>query len=137
MTSNRKASPMWPLPPACRTSLCTSSWNWSISRESSMVSRNFMFAVCALAVILPPVPAAFCQAQKHIALDRVVGAVGQVLVSGTEGGRDVVVEGSGVIVSPAGLMVTSYHVVRGPSGNKGAGAKSRMLFNPADPSRVD
>jgi hypothetical protein len=70
-------------------------------------------------------------------LDKLIGAVGQVVVLAGDASRNLRVEGSGVIIAPEGLVVTSYHVVqgRGPQGVRGV--SSEVFFNPADPSRVD
>ncbi|HEV3037090.1 MAG TPA: trypsin-like peptidase domain-containing protein [Candidatus Angelobacter sp.] len=68
-------------------------------------------------------------------LDRLVGAVGQIVVPSQE--QDRRVQGSGVIVGPEGLVVTSYHVVQGLDSRIHAGVSSDVFFNPTDPSRTD
>ncbi|HEV2992582.1 MAG TPA: trypsin-like peptidase domain-containing protein [Candidatus Angelobacter sp.] len=68
-------------------------------------------------------------------LDRLAGAVGQIVVPSQDQYQRT--QGSGVIVDPEGLVVTSYHVVQRSGTRAHAGVSNDVFFNPADPTRTD
>jgi hypothetical protein len=78
-------------------------------------------------------PAAIARPQstRPPEMGKLFGAVGQIVASddGRPAGRRI--EGSGIILTEDGVVVTSYHVVQGLVHG------GRILFNPADPARVD